>query len=99
MVGQHLGSALIKLMDNMYEFRTPGADNVEDMMRYVGGEGYRDMANQPVHALAMLHLAEYYQLRDLYIDAFAHCAGMGDCLYTLPEYQVCLIPSFACSHD
>jgi hypothetical protein len=91
MVGEHLGSALITLLDSMSEFRSPGVDNVEDIMRYVEEEGYLDMANQPIHALAMVHLAEYYQLRDLYINAFAHCAGMGDCLYALPEYQVCLV--------
>jgi hypothetical protein len=88
-VGEHLGSALIVLMDNMREFRSPGVDNVEDVLDYVAYEGYLDMANQPIHALAMVHLAEHYQLRDLYINAFAHCAGMGDCLYGLPEYQVC----------
>lgn len=93
MVGQHLGSALIALMDTMREFRSPGVNNVEDLMSYAEGEGYLDMANQPIHALAMVHLAEYYQLRDLYINAFAHCAGMSDGLYALPEYQVCHLPS------
>lgn len=86
-VGEHLGSALITLMDSMREFRSPDVDNVEDIMRYLEEEGYLDMANQPMHALAMVHLAEYYKLRDLYISAFAHCAGMSDCLYALPEYQ------------
>lgn len=93
-VGEHLGSALITLMDSMREFRSPDVDNVEDIMRYLEEEGYLDMANQPMHALAMVHLAEYYKLRDLYISAFAHCAGMSDCLYALPEYQVCLLPVF-----
>ncbi|KAH8909426.1 hypothetical protein BR93DRAFT_391973 [Coniochaeta sp. PMI_546] len=87
MVGEHLGSALITLVDSMREFRSPGVNNVEDVVSYIEGEGYLDMANQPIHALALVHLAEYYKLRDLYINAFAHCAGMGDCLYALPEYQ------------
>lgn len=87
-VGEHLGSALITLADSMREFRTPGVDNVADVMSYLEHQGYLDMANQPIHALAMVHLAEYYKLRDLYINAFAHCAGMSDCLYVLPEYQV-----------
>jgi hypothetical protein len=90
MVGEHLGGALIALLYSMHEFRSPGVDNVEDVMSYLEHEGYLDMANQPIHALAMVHLAEYYQLRDLYINAFAHCAGMADCLYGLAEYQVCV---------
>ncbi|OIW33179.1 hypothetical protein CONLIGDRAFT_568648 [Coniochaeta ligniaria NRRL 30616] len=87
MVGEHLGGTLITLMDSMREFRSPGVDNVADVMSYLEEEGYLDMANQPIHALAMVHLAEYYKLRELYINAFAHCAGMGDGLYALPEYQ------------
>jgi hypothetical protein len=73
----------------MVDFRSPGVDNVEDMMSYLDEEGYLNMANQPIHGLAMLHLGEQFQIRDLYINAFAHCVGMGDCLYMLPEYQVC----------
>ncbi|KAB5569973.1 hypothetical protein GE09DRAFT_692196 [Coniochaeta sp. 2T2.1] len=87
LVGEHLGSALIALKYSMQEYRSPGTDNVEDILSYCEDEGYLDLGNQPIHALAMVHLAEHYQLRDLYINAFAHCAGMGDCLYTLPEYQ------------
>jgi hypothetical protein len=86
-VGQHLGGALVELMNIMGQFRSPGVDNVGDLMSYLDEEGYLDMANQPIHGLAMLRLGEFFQIRDLYIDAFAHCAGMGDCLYMLPEYQ------------
>ena len=96
LVGEHLGSALIALKYSMQEYRSPGTDNVEDILSYCEDEGYLDLANQPIHALAMVHLAEHYQLRDLYINAFAHCAGLGDCLYTLPEYQVCRPPTGVC---
>lgn len=87
-VGQLLGGALVELMNSMLEFRSPGVDNVGDLISYLDEEGYLDMANQPIHGLAMLHLGEFFQIRGLYIDAFAHCAGMGDCLHMLPEYQV-----------
>lgn len=87
-VGQHLGKALVELMNSMHEFRSPGVDNVGDLISYLDEEGYLDMANQPIHGMAMLHLGEFFQIRSLYIDAFAHCAGMADCLYMLPEYQV-----------
>lgn len=87
-VGEHLGSALVGLMGSMIEFRSPGVNNTEDILSYLDEEGYLNMANQPIHALAMLRLAESFQIRQLYINAFAHCAGMADCLYMLPEYQV-----------
>ncbi|KAI8626818.1 hypothetical protein F5Y19DRAFT_190649 [Xylariaceae sp. FL1651] len=88
MVGESLGSALIALMQSLYQFRTQDADNIRDLMNYMDEEGYLDLNCQPTHALAMLHLAEIYQLRDLYIDAFAHCCGMSDQLFLGPEYQL-----------
>ncbi|KAH9903611.1 hypothetical protein F4778DRAFT_91496 [Xylariomycetidae sp. FL2044] len=88
MVGENLGSALITLMHSMYEFRSRDVDHAQDMMGYLDEEGYLDLKNQPSHALAMLHLAEVFQLRNLYIDAFAHCCGMADHLFLGPEYQL-----------
>jgi len=87
-VGDHLGGALRCLFQSMQAFRLEGEDNVEDLMSYMDEEGYLDMGGHPNHALAMLHLAESLQLRDLYIDAFAHCAGMSDKLFLSSEYQV-----------
>ena len=88
MVGEYLGSALIGLMDSMTEFRGRDVDVVQDILSYIDEEGYLNMTNQPVHALAILRLAEHFRLRDLYVDAFAHCTGMGERLYPHPEYQV-----------
>lgn len=87
MVGENLGGALITLMHSMHEFRSKHADNVQDLMDYLDEEGYLNLRNHPIHALAVLHLAETFQLRDMYIDAFAHCCGMSDQLFTVPEYQ------------
>ncbi|KAI1771312.1 hypothetical protein F4818DRAFT_210158 [Hypoxylon cercidicola] len=88
MVGENLGSALITLMHSMHEFRSKNADNVQDLMDYLDEEGYLNFRNHPTHALAALHLAETFQLRDLYINAFAHCCGMSDQLFTVPEYEL-----------
>ncbi|KAI0128956.1 hypothetical protein BJ170DRAFT_354801 [Xylariales sp. AK1849] len=88
LVGEHLGSALITLMHSMHEFRTADVDNLADLVGYMDEEGYLEIKNQPSHALAVLHLAETFQLRDLYIDAFAHCCGMSDQLFLGPEYQL-----------
>lgn len=88
MVGNTLGDALVGVFHSMHEFRSDVDDNVEDLMEYLDEEGYLDMANQPNHALAILHLAECFQMKELYIRAFAHCVGMNDSLVSSTEYQV-----------
>ncbi|KAI3336632.1 hypothetical protein HD806DRAFT_12997 [Xylariaceae sp. AK1471] len=88
MVGETLGSALITLMRSLHQFRALDADNVQDLMSYMAEEGYLDLNGQPTHALAILRLAEVFQLRSLYIDAFAHCCGMSDQLFLVCEYQL-----------
>lgn len=88
LVGEHLGPALVELLDSMYEYRSEGCDNDQDMMSYLDEEGYLDIANQPDHALAMLYMAETLRMRDLYIRAFVHCVGMHHQLYSSSEYEV-----------
>ncbi|KAI2630623.1 hypothetical protein GGR54DRAFT_162235 [Hypoxylon sp. NC1633] len=87
-VGDNLGAALITLMHSMHEFRTDDADNARDLISYLDEEGYLNFRRHPTHALAILRLAEAFQLRDLYINAFAHCCGMSDQLSAVPEYQL-----------
>lgn len=91
MVGTCLGSAVIGLLHSMHEFRCGVEDNVADMLDYFDEEGYLDMANQPNHALAMLQLAESFQMRDLYIRAFAHCVGMSEYVFESPGFMVCFV--------
>lgn len=88
LVGEYLGHALVGLLYSLHEFRADVQDNVADMMDYMDEEGYLDVVNQSAHALALMHLGEAFQLRDLYIRAFAHCVGMNDQLQTCPGYQV-----------
>lgn len=87
-VGENLGDALVTLLNSMHEFRSADADNVDDLMNYCDEEGYFDLCNQPSHSLAILNLAESFRLRDLYVDAFAHCVGMSDNLFRSSEYLV-----------
>ncbi|KAI0553039.1 hypothetical protein F4679DRAFT_33148 [Xylaria curta] len=87
MVGECLGNTLITLMHNLQQFRTPDANNIQDLINYMDEEGYLDLNGQPTYASAMLLFGEAFQLRHLYIDAFAHCCGMGDQLYLASEYQ------------
>lgn len=88
LVGEHLGEALVNLMHSMHESRSQDVDNVADIMGYMDEEGYLDMKNRPAYALANLRLAETFQIRDLYIEAFAHCCGMSERLSVCPEYQL-----------
>ena len=88
MVGQTLGESLVGVMHSMNEFRSGVDDNVQDLMDYLDEEGYLDMANQPNHALAILYLAETFQMKDLYTRAFVHAVGMSDFLLSSTEYQV-----------
>lgn len=87
-VGEHLGSTLVGLMNAMVEFREPEADNRGDLLDYLDEEGYLDMRNHPDHALGILQLAEVFQMSDVYTDAFAHCVGMSEHLYKHSEYSV-----------
>ncbi|UNI13882.1 hypothetical protein JDV02_000578 [Purpureocillium takamizusanense] len=85
-VGESLGAALVGLLHSMHEFRSAGEDNVGDLLAYMGEEGYLALANQPDYALAMLYLAEAFQLRTLYLRAFAHCVGMKQSLSSSTEF-------------
>ncbi|GKT47819.1 uncharacterized protein ColSpa_08000 [Colletotrichum spaethianum] len=86
MVGEFLGIALIGLLNSMAEFRGNDEDNVPELMSYLDEEGYLDIKGQPHHALALLRLSEFFEMRDMYIDAFSHCVGMGEELLYSPEY-------------
>ncbi|KAH8673552.1 hypothetical protein BX600DRAFT_207816 [Xylariales sp. PMI_506] len=88
LIGEHLGSALIGLMRSMQAFRNRKVKNLNDLISYMQEQGYFDITNEPAHAVAILHLAEELRLRDLYIDAFAHCCGMNERLFRIPEYQL-----------
>ncbi|KAK4163883.1 hypothetical protein QBC43DRAFT_196419, partial [Cladorrhinum sp. PSN259] len=87
-VGEHLGVALISLLNSLRELRCPDEDNMDSILCYMDEEGYLDMPNQPYHAMAMLNFAQHFQLKELYTDALCHCVGMFEKLNTIPEFQV-----------
>ncbi|CZR66173.1 uncharacterized protein PAC_16074 [Phialocephala subalpina] len=87
LVGNHLGGALVGLLNSMVEFRSLGEDNIEAIMDYMDEEGYADMRNSPDHALAILFFAEHFHFKDLWIDAFAHCSGMNERLPNSPGFE------------
>ncbi len=95
MVGPHLGGAFVALLNSMKEFRSHDADNIGDILDYMEEEDYADMRSNPNHALAILFFAEHFQFKTLWIDAYAHCAGMSEGLFESSEYQVNKTSHFA----
>ena len=93
LVGNRLGDALISLYERMHDFRRLGGQNEDDILAYIDGQAYTDFRDCCDHALAVLRLAEKLQIRNLWTDAFVHCAGMWEQLDTSAEYEVWLLAS------
>lgn len=88
LVGHRLGDSLIALYERMNDFRPSGEQNEDDILAYIDGQGYTDFRDCCDHALAVLRFAEKLQLRQIWIDAFVHCAGMWEQLDMSAEFEV-----------
>ena len=88
LVGDRLGSALISLLERMNEYRPDPQENQNDILAHMDDQGYTDFRDCPDHSLAVLQFAEVFQCRELWTDAFVHCAGMNDQLDTSAEFEV-----------
>lgn len=90
LVGRHMGQTFVALYERMNLFRIH-TNNHEDFLAYAENQGYRDLVECTDYALASLYYAERYKLRDVWIDAFTHCVGMGESVALSPEYVVCIL--------
>ena len=88
LVGERLGEALIALLERMNELRSNKAENQDDLLAFIDGQEYSDFRECPDHALAVLQFAEKFELRELWTDAFVHCAGMNNELASSAEFNV-----------
>ena len=88
LVGIHLSRAIIELQTRMEQYRPDVQENQDNLIAYLEDQGYLDFRHCPDHALALLQYAEYFQLGDLWTDAFVHCAGMNDELTSSCEFEV-----------
>ncbi|PWO22103.1 hypothetical protein A1F97_07851, partial [Pyrenophora tritici-repentis] len=86
LVGEHMGQAFVDLQERLCLFRPSDVNNREDFLDYIENQGYRDLVECTDYALASLFYAEHYKLRDVWVDAFAHCVGMNDSLILSPEF-------------
>ena len=94
----HLGGALIALLERMNEYRPDQEENQDDMLAYLDLQGYTDFRECPDHTLAILQFAEQFQYRELWTDAFVHCAGMNDILAQSAEFEVTRCTSMIILH-
>lgn len=88
LVGEHMGRAFTDVQQRMILFRPEHTNNLQDFLDYAENQGYRDLVECTDYALASLYYAEHYKLKEVWIDAFAHCVGMNDSLVLSPEYAV-----------
>ena len=90
LVSNHLGNAMVDLLDRLNEYRPHSHDgNMADILRYLEiAGGYLDFRECPDHALAVLNFAEVFEIQDLWMDAFVHCAGMSDRISGSSEYKI-----------
>lgn len=88
LVGQHMGQTYVSLLERMKLFRSEDVNNQQDFLQYIEEQGYRDLTECTDYALASLYYAEQYKIRQVWIDAFAHCVGMNESLSLSPEYTV-----------
>lgn len=84
-----MGQTFVDLQERLRTFRPECTSNQQDFLDYAENQGYRDLVECTDYALASLFYAEHYKLKDVWIDAFAHCVGMNDSLALSPEYAVC----------
>ncbi|KAL1624160.1 hypothetical protein SLS54_004089 [Diplodia seriata] len=88
LVGTHLGGALVDLQERLHLFRSAQPmDNQSALMEYAEEVGYLNFTHRPDNALAMLYYAEHYEIKDLWIDAYAHCVGMNETLFLSSEHE------------
>ena len=95
LAGRALGPSLIDLSARVDSYRPAEKErNRNDLLSYTESQGYFDLRECVDHSLATLCLAEYLQEENLWIDAFAHCVGLGHRgLVESIEYEVRVPPS------
>ncbi|KAH8723963.1 hypothetical protein GQ44DRAFT_655666 [Phaeosphaeriaceae sp. PMI808] len=86
LVGCQMGGAFVDLHERMNLFRSKYANNHQDFLEYAENQGYRDLVECTDYALASLYYAERYKLKEVWLDAFAHCVGMSDSVALSPDY-------------
>lgn len=70
-------SLLSDLVDRMLMyFEGAEAGLGTKLSEFIIKSGLWDVTNDPIKAVDLLHLADRYEMREIYTEAFAHCVGM-----------------------
>jgi hypothetical protein len=78
LAGRALGKSIVDLKLRIDTYRPANEEqNAREVIDFAEAQKYLDFRECIDHALAMLRLAEVLLLPDLWVDAFAHCVGMG----------------------
>jgi len=78
LAGRGLGRSLVALTERINAYRPDDSlQNKLEVITYAESQKYLDFRECIDHALAALHLAEKLEIEDLWVDAFAHCVGLG----------------------
>ena len=94
LAGRALGPSLIDLSERLDSYRSAEKErNRNELLSYAESQGYFDLRECVDHSLATLCFAEYLQEEHLWVDAFAHCVGLGHRgLSESIEYEVRSLP-------
>jgi len=84
LVGESLGKALVELANRIELWQKDGTATTE-FLDYLEEQGYLGFAENPDYAAASLYLADRACIKDIWVDAFAHCVGMRDDVESSPE--------------
>jgi hypothetical protein len=90
MVGGSIGQSFVALQERLHLWRPDNSRNQKDVTDYMDTMGYLEFAHCPDYALGVLQFTEYYRLKDMWIDAYAHCVGMMGMLNISTEFEVCI---------
>lgn len=89
MAGKSLSAALDGVMKRITALRPSEIPlNRRDMLAYLRRQGYADFRECADHAVAVLYMAEQYEIGELWNDAFAHCVGMIERLGACVDFEV-----------
>ncbi|RVD90334.1 uncharacterized protein DFL_001306 [Arthrobotrys flagrans] len=87
---------LSDLVDRMLMYFDGSEDSLgEKLSEFIKKSGLWDVSNDPIKAVDLLHLAATYEMRELYLEAFAHSVGMWPQVLASKAHEVLSEPIVA----
>ncbi|KAK6522330.1 hypothetical protein TWF281_002896 [Arthrobotrys megalospora] len=87
---------LSDLVDRMLMYFDGTEDSLGGKLsEFIKHSGLWDVSNDPIKAVDLLHLAATYEMKDLYLEAFAHSVGMWPQILASKAHEVLSEPILA----